>query len=237
MANVGHELKRLRVRADYTVRQLANELGMPPSTYSAYEDKFKKPELPVALARALAKLFGRRGVDEGEVLALAGIRTETETIIPESIRQIDIEQGIVPLMARIEEFDIRGSAGAGALVDDSEAPQVVHEWQIPRDLIRGATYSPPERIKIITVVGDSMEGTFRSYERVMVDTDDKVPTPPGVFVVFDGLGLVVKRVEYVPHSDPPTVRITSDNPKYSPYERTLGEAYIQGRVLGRWQWV
>ena len=52
-----------------------------------------------------------------------------------------------------------------------------------------------------------------------------------------GLGLVVKRCQVVPHSAPPRVRITSDNPKYDGYERTLTEAYIQGRVIGQWRWL
>ena len=36
---------------------------------------------------------------------------------------------------------------------------------------------------------------------------------------------------------PPRVKITSDNAKYDPYERTLEEAYIQGRVIGQWRWL
>ena len=81
-----------------------------------------------------------------------------------------------------------------------------------------------------------MTPTFNPLDRVMVDLSDQTPSPPGVFVIWDGLGLVVKRVEHLAHSDPPRVRITSDNPKYQPYERILGEAYIQGRVLGKWYW-
>ena len=57
-----------------------------------------------------------------------------------------------------------------------------------------------------------------------------------MFVVWDGLGLVVKRVEHLPFTDPPRVRITSDNPRYRPYEVALGEAEIRGRVIGRWKW-
>jgi hypothetical protein len=51
-------------------------------------------------------------------------------------------------------------------------------------------------------------------------------------VLWDGLGMVVKRVEFMAYSEPPTVRIISDNVVYRPYERLLGEAYIQGRVIG-----
>jgi hypothetical protein len=41
----------------------------------------------------------------------------------------------------------------------------------------------------------------------------------------------------LPHSEPPRVRISSDNGKYDAYERTLEEAYIQGRVIGQWRWL
>ena len=40
----------------------------------------------------------------------------------------------------------------------------------------------------------------------------RTPTPPGVFVLYDGMGLVAKRVEHITNSDPPRVRIISDNP-------------------------
>jgi phage repressor protein C with HTH and peptisase S24 domain len=86
------------------------------------------------------------------------------------------------------------------------------------------------------VVGDSMPVTFRPYDKVMVDTEDRTPSPPGIFVVWDGLNLVLKRVEYIAHSEPPRVRILSENPEYQPYERVVEEAYIQGRVLGKWLW-
>lgn len=81
-----------------------------------------------------------------------------------------------------------------------------------------------------------MEPTLAPGTRVMVDTEDRQPTPPGIFVVFDGLGLVCKRVEFLPKSDPPSVRLSSDNRFYSSYECALGDAHIQGRVIGRWQW-
>ena len=44
--------------------------------------------------------------------------------------------------------------------------------------------------------------------------------------------LVAKRLEYVPMSEPPRVRIISDNQQYSPYECTAEEVNIVGRV--RW---
>ena len=62
--------------------------------------------------------------------------------------------------------------------------------------------------------------------------DAPVPQPPGIFVLDDGMGLVAERLEHIPNSDPPAVRVISDNPLYPAYERTADEIRIIGRI--RW---
>ena len=104
-------------------------------------------------------------------------------------------------------------------------------------MFRAQTSAPLSALRIITIYGDSMEPALAAGTRVVVDTTDRTPSPPGVFVVYDGLGLVVKRLEHIARSDPARVRLTSDNPKYQPYELTIDEAQIQGRVIGRWRWM
>lgn len=136
-------------------------------------------------------------------------------------------------MVPIAELDVRAGAGGGAL--NGEEAEVGH-WQLPGDLVRSVTSASTTALKIVTVYGDSMEPGFIPGQRVMVDSSDQVPSPPGIFVAWDGLATVIKRVEFIPHSDPPRVRFTSDNPRYQPYERTLEEAHIRGRVIGRWTW-
>src|SRR6185369_14368418 len=126
-------------------------------------------------------------------------------------------------MVPIVELDVRAGAGGGALNgEELETGQ----WQLPGDLVRSVTTASVASLRILTVYGDSMEPEFRPGQRVMVDTSDQMPSPPGVFVAWDGLATVIKRVEFVPHSDPPRIRFTSDNPRYQPYERTLDEAHI-----------
>jgi hypothetical protein len=49
--------------------------------------------------------------------------------------------------------------------------------------------------------------------------------------LWDGLGIVVKRLDYIPGSDPATVEIISDNTLHKRYERTVEEAHIIGRVV------
>jgi phage repressor protein C with HTH and peptisase S24 domain len=136
-------------------------------------------------------------------------------------------------MVPIIELDVRAGAGGGALNNDETE---TGRWHIPGELVRSVTTAPVAALRILTVYGDSMEPEFRPGQRVMVDSSDQLPSPPGVFVAWDGLATVIKRVEFVPHSDPPRVRFSSDNPRYQPYERTLEEAHIRGRVIGRWTW-
>jgi len=44
-------------------------------------------------------------------------------------------------------------------------------------------------------------------------------------------GLVVKRVEVMPQTDPPKLRLISANPAYDPYDCLAGEAHIAGTVI------
>lgn len=137
-------------------------------------------------------------------------------------------------MADIEEIDLSAGAGPGTSVDAAER---LRTWKVPRNVVNIASESAMDRIKIVRVKGDSMMPTFNPLDRIMVDTGDTLPSPGGIFVVWDGLGFVLKRVQLVPHSEPLRVKITSDNPQFDPYERVIGEAYIQGRVIGKWLWV
>jgi transcriptional regulator with XRE-family HTH domain len=221
---VSRKLKLLRQRAGLSIREVAHALGMEHgSSYQHYEDRYRKPHLPLDFVRRLIPIFEKGGVGAADLFALAGVDAAQRPLGDET-------------MLRIEELDVRAGAGAGAnLVGGKE--RIVAEWQVPTGIVRGYSTAPSHELRIITVMGDSMEPALLPGQRVLVDTGDKKPSPPGIFVVWDGLGLVVKRVQVIPHSEPPRVRITSDNAKYDPYERTLEEAYIQGRVIGQWRWL
>lgn len=68
-------LKALRKRAGLSVRQLAHEIGMGPSSYSYYEDGFKGEYLPWDVVSKLVKILpgaGNHSVTETEVQLLAG---------------------------------------------------------------------------------------------------------------------------------------------------------------------
>lgn len=141
-------------------------------------------------------------------------------------------------MVTIPEFDVRPQAGGGAempALDGDGNHLVVGTWSMPADYLR-AFAAEPGAIRIIRVAGDSMEPEYPAGERVAVDTSHTIPSPPGVYVLWDGFGLVLKRVEILLGSDPPKIRLSSINPAYQPYERYLSEVVINGRVIGKWMW-
>ncbi|MBO1362074.1 helix-turn-helix transcriptional regulator [Acetobacter sacchari] len=146
-----------------------------------------------------------------------------------------------PTGARIQipEYDVSPHAGAGAFVsgaDYYEAAPPSDLWTMPKRLV-SAFVEHPSNLVIIRVTGDSMEPDYMAGERVMVDMGHTIPSPPGVYVLHDGMGLVLKRVEVVFGSkDPVLLRISSINPGYGTYERELSEVHINGRVVGKWVW-
>lgn len=226
---ISRRLKLLRQRAGLSIREVAHALGMEHgSSYQHYEDRFRKPHLPLELAQRLAPIFAAKGIAEAELYALAGVDGSRGRAVGAKSEEA------APGMLKIEELELRASAGDGLT---GENQRVIAEWQLPSEVVRFYSTAPASELRIITVMGDSMEPTLQPGQRVLVDTGDRTPSPPGVFVVWDGLGLVVKRVQALAHTEPMRVKIGSDNPKYKSYERTLAEAYIQGRVIGQWRWL
>lgn len=139
----------------------------------------------------------------------------------------------------INELDVHAASGAfgttEAILASEEPDLVVGTHTFPAASFREAYGVSPSRIKILPVRGNSMEPELWSGQRVMVDVEDTTPSPPGIFVVWDGLGLVLKYVEVIANSEPIKVRISSAHQAFKPYERNLKEAYINGRVIGVWK--
>jgi transcriptional regulator with XRE-family HTH domain len=118
---------------------------------------------------------------------------------------------------------------AGCL--DIDVVGAANQWTIPQEWIDSLPTVGPKRIFLFRVVGTSMVPEFRPGERVFVNAMDRNPSPAGHFVVWDGFSLVIKFVEAIPHSSPPRIVLRSHHPMVDPYERSIDEAFIQGRVV------
>lgn len=137
--------------------------------------------------------------------------------------------GIKHGFVRIPEIDVRASAGPGAINSGLEEAKAT--WLFPEQIVRHEFRTTSNELRMITVEGDSMEPLLSTGDRIVVDTSQTIPVPPGIFVVWDGMGLVTKRVEHIPNSDPPKVLIKSVNESYKEYERTTEEINVVGRVV------
>ncbi|RBM06771.1 S24 family peptidase [Novacetimonas cocois] len=244
---VSARLKALRERAGYSIRALAQDLGMGHkfSSYSFYEQKLKKEYLPVDLVRRLVPLLCERGdppITASEVWALSGV-------IPGGS---DLNDGIARATRAqaprrnadgtitINEYDITPHAGSGAIVEETasgsgESHPSVAAWHMPRAFVENYV-SDPSSLAIIRVSGNSMEPDFMAGDRVLVDTAHRVPSPDGVYVLWNGLGVVLKQLMLVPHSNPPRIRIISVNQTYPMDEVNAEDLVINGRVVGKWVW-
>jgi phage repressor protein C with HTH and peptisase S24 domain len=95
--------------------------------------------------------------------------------------------------------------------------------------IRDHLDARPDDLRLMYVRGDNMEPTLYHNDMVLIDTSRKNPSPPGIFVCFDGLGLTARRLELMPGED--RLRLISDNPQYSMFERDIADTVIIGRVV------
>lgn len=143
----------------------------------------------------------------------------------------------------VPEIDARAGAGDGA-VGESEVVtlrcgeafvghKVTAEWVFPSTFLRHELRVQPGGIMVLEVVGDSMSPTLESGDRVIIDTGHSKPTPDGIYVIDEGDGPMVKRLQMIRRSDPPEIRVISDNKNHEPYTLRLGDIRIIGRVSGR----
>jgi phage repressor protein C with HTH and peptisase S24 domain len=133
------------------------------------------------------------------------------------------------LYVTIRSVKVTPSMGGGRIVEEVEEGEPLRflaRW------VRETLKVQPDDLRIMRVEGDSMEPTLLDHDTVLVDLTKKTPSPPGIFVLHDGMGLVAKRVEIVPRSEPLRLRIVSDNSRYAAYDVTIDEANIVGRI--RW---
>jgi hypothetical protein len=218
---INEEIERLRL----TQKAVADGVGMSESS----------------LSRLLAKIR-RLQADE-----LPRFKRFFESVSDPFHERIDI----APIKHDDDEFqnavaiidvDVRIGLGAGGV------PEIMTEdvadgdgavrgyWKLPDYLLR-AMRVPPQRIRVFEADGDSMRnergGGVLDGDIVFVDIGHRIPSPPGIYALHDGFGVILKRLEIVPATDPLRVRVSSDNPKHEPRELCLDEINIIGRYLRR----
>ena len=132
-------------------------------------------------------------------------------------------------LAGVPELDVAAAAGGGAFNADAAVEKA--RWYLPEAMLRHEGGARPEDLRILRVQGDSMEPQLRQGDRLLVDVARRTPATGEMAVLWDGTGLVVKRVEIVSGDDPPRLRLSSANPAYPVYTCLAEEAHVVGKVL------
>lgn len=216
---VGARLREAIEARGITQAEAARRVGIGATRLSNYLSGFREADYAT-----LAKMCRAFGVTPDELFGFSDTYVQR------------VECGIT-------EVDVRGGAGLGgeaAVENFSEGASTVSrdvakgEWLLPHDYLSEIRVSAKD-VRIIEICGDSMErpdgGGLHPGDRVMVALTDRNPTPPGIFALWDGFGIVVKRIERVPKSEPPALRLISDNPAHESYVLTADEVNIIGRVI------
>ena len=131
---------------------------------------------------------------------------------------------LVPVMRR----DVRASAGPGAMAgEEREGPYIAFDpsW------LKALTASPPSKLSLIRVEGDSMAPTLNAGDDILVDLAAcQEPVRDGVYVLRVDDLLLVKRLAVHPVGRRVTVQ--SDNPAYGDLpDCGLDEIHCVGRVI------
>lgn len=130
----------------------------------------------------------------------------------------------------VPEIAVEASAGPGALNGEHIEEQA--RWFLPETMIRYEAGGAPDAVRVLRVRGVSMEPEFSEGDRLLIDTSRQMPATGEMFVLWDGSGLVVKRVELcADDSGTPALLLKSANPHYADYTVPVTDTYIVGKVL------
>lgn len=124
--------------------------------------------------------------------------------------------------AGVPLYDIEAAAGSGRLFDDE---QVISHLSFRQDWITQEGLHLKDLV-VIRVRGDSMEGTLKNGDTVLVNK--ALTRPDGVFLIRVGDELRIKRLQRLSDG---SLRLSSDNTHYAPeiiHPDALGNVHIIG---------
>jgi phage repressor protein C with HTH and peptisase S24 domain len=217
METLGQRLKTLR--GPDSQAAAAKRSGISQQQWS----KLERDLIDADDSSVLGRIADAYGVTTDELRGSRPLKPRT----PETVR---VGQGDhdSPLVYVTKVTGAHLSAGSGEVLWDMDELQNSHAFQADYMREKGLR---PERCKIWTVRGDSMEPRYRSGGVVLIDMSDRAPVHSKVFALVGEDGLRIKQLRrgiagWEMHSYNP------DQNKYPP-EPIVGENYA---IIGRVRW-
>jgi len=131
-------------------------------------------------------------------------------------------------LVSVRRHPVRVSAGPGAVVLQELGKPF---FAFDERWLKSLTPTPPSKLSIVRVEGDSMAPTLNAGDDLMVDLGDCMERlRDGIYVLRVEDSVVVKRLALNPLGQRVTVQ--SDNPAYSDWpDLSLNEVHCIGRVI------
>lgn len=130
--------------------------------------------------------------------------------------------------APVTRLDLSYSMGPGRDLDDSYIESEAFEFDL--GFLRSMTITPPERLRIVDGIGDSMQPTLHDRDLLFVDVNQvNLNAQDRIWAIWlFGLG-AVKRLRAL---DAEKVLVISDNPDVENQIVNRSDVIIHGRVVG-----
>lgn len=129
----------------------------------------------------------------------------------------------------VPRYDIQAAAGHGQLVGD-EKP--VFTMAFRRYWIENYVTRDTQKLSVISVKGDSMEGVLNDGDSILINHGETVPRD-GLYVLRINENLLVKRLQLMPGG---IVNVISANEAYPTFEIDLKNTSEDFAVIGRVEW-
>ncbi|HDC4513461.1 MULTISPECIES: LexA family transcriptional regulator [Enterobacter cloacae complex] len=208
--------------AGYTQGRLAKEVDMAQSSVNKLLKNAKGSRKTVEIASVLGVRPEWLSTGEGE-MAAGGTRE------PTALYQVKSSlNGIY----RVDVLDVKASAGPGTIVT-SDFIETIRAIEYTTEQARALFGNrPATHVKVITVNGDSMDGTISPGDQIFVDTGVTHFDGDGVYVFVFGKTLHVKRLQM----QRDRLAVISDNPIYEKWyvePEDEDSFYVMAKVLLR----
>lgn len=208
--------------AGYTQGRLAKDVGMAQSSVNKLLKEANGSRKTVEIASVLGVRAEWLSTGDGE-MELSGTR--------EAPALYQVKPSLNGIY-REDVLDVKASAGPGSLVT-SDFVETIRAIEYTNDQARALFGNrPATNVKVITVNGDSMEGTISPGDQIFVDTGVTHFDGDGVYVFVFGKTLHVKRLQM----QRDRLAVISDNPIYEKWYVEAGDEdtfYVMAKVLLR----
>lgn len=204
--------------AGMTQGGLAKSVGMAQSSVNKLLNGAQSSRKSVQIATALGVSPEWLSSGEGEMLNSDG------SIPSKSTQKADFY--------RVDVLDVQASAGPGTYVANEFVEKIraiEYTTEQARSLFNGRSQ---DIVKVITVRGDSMEGTINPGDEIFVDVSVSCFDGDGVYVFVYGRTLHVKRLQM----QKDRLAVISDNEKYERWyvdEHEEENLHVMAKVLLR----